>query len=85
MHFEFPAYKAADFFEVCRHHDYSDFKAIVKEILEVEAPLSEDLFLKRIVWYFEHEKVTNVVQRSYEPPTSLMRTVSSPSSTTVPA
>lgn len=30
-HFEFPAYKAADFFEVCRHHDYSDFKAIVKE------------------------------------------------------
>ena len=65
-HFEFPAYKAADFFEVCRHHDYSDFKAIVKEILEVEAPLSEDLFLKRIVWYFEREKVTNVVQRSYE-------------------
>ena len=65
-HFEFPSYKAADFFEVCRHHDYSDFKAIVKEILEVEAPLSEDLFLKRIVWYFEHEKVTNVVQRSYE-------------------
>ena len=65
-HFEFPAYKAADFFKVCRHHDYSDFKAIVKEILEVEAPLSEDLFLKRIVWYFEREKVTNVVQRAYE-------------------
>ena len=65
-HFEFPAYKAADFFEVCRHHHYSDFKAIVKEVLEVEAPLSEDLFLKRIVWYFEREKVTNVVQRAYE-------------------
>lgn len=28
--------------------------------------LSEDLFLKRIVWYFEREKVTNVVQRAYE-------------------
>lgn len=65
-HFEFPAYKAADFFEVCRRHHYSDFKAIVKEILEVEAPLSEDLFLRRIVWYFDREKVTNVVQRAYE-------------------
>lgn len=65
-HFEFPSYKAADFFEVCRRHHYRDFKAIVKEILEVEAPLSEDLFLKRIVWYFEREKVTNVVQRAYE-------------------
>lgn len=65
-HFEFPAYKAADFFEVCQHHHYSDFKVIVKEILELEAPLSEDLFLKRIVWYFDREKVTNVVQRAYE-------------------
>ena len=65
-HFEFPAYKAADFFEVCQHHHYSDFKAIVKEILELEAPLSEDLFLKRIVWYFDREKVTSVVQRAYE-------------------
>ena len=65
-HFEFPAYKAADFFEVCRRHHHSDFKAIVKEILEVESPLSEDLFLKRIVWYFDREKVTSVVQRAYE-------------------
>ena len=65
-HFEFPAYKAADFFEVCQRHHYSDFKAIVKEILKVEAPLSEDLLLKRIVWYFGREKVTNVVQRAYE-------------------
>ncbi len=32
----------------------------------MEAPLSEDLFLKRIVWYFDREKVTNVVQRAYE-------------------
>mgnify|MGYP000395803704 CR=1 FL=1 len=65
-HFEFPAYKAVDFFEVCRRHHHSDFKAIVKEILEVEAPLSEDLFLKRIVWYFDREKVTSGVQRAYE-------------------
>ena len=65
-HFEFPAYKAADFYEVYQRHYYEDFKVIVKEILEVEAPLSEDLFLKRIVWYFDREKVTNVVQRAYE-------------------
>ena len=58
--------KAADFYEICRQHRYSDFKAIVKDILEVEAPLSEDLFLKRIVWYFDREKVTSVVQRAYE-------------------
>ena len=38
----------------------------MKDILEVEAPLSEDLFLKRIVWYFDREKVTSVVQRAYE-------------------
>lgn len=65
-HFEFPPYKAANFFEICKRHHYSDFKSIVKEILEVEAPLAEDLLLKRIVWYFEREKVTSVVQRAYE-------------------
>ena len=65
-HFEFPAYKAADFVEICLRHSHSDFKAIVKEILEVEAPLSEELLLKRIVWYFDREKVTSAVQRSYE-------------------
>ena len=65
-HFEFPPYKAADFLEVCRRHHYGDFTSIVKEILEVEAPLSEELFLKRIVWFFDREKVTSVVQREYE-------------------
>ncbi len=64
-HFNFPKYKIADFSEICRRHSYN-FKAIVKEILEVEAPLSEDLFLKRIVWYFGREKVTNVVQKAYK-------------------
>ncbi len=55
-----------EFYAVCRHNKGSDFKKIVKKILEVEAPLSEDLFLKRIVWYFDRKKVTNVVQRAYE-------------------
>lgn len=65
-HFEFPPYKAADFSAVCRQHHYDDFKSIVRDILQVEAPLSEDLLLKRIVWYFDREKVTSVVQRAYE-------------------
>ena len=65
-HFEFSPYKAADFKDVCRKHRYGDFRAIVKDILDVEAPLSEELFLKRIVWYFDREKVTSVVQRDYE-------------------
>ena len=38
---------------------------MIKEILEVESPLSEELLLKRIVHYFDREKVTNVVQRAY--------------------
>ncbi len=38
---------------------------MIKAILEIEAPLSEDLLLKRIVWFFGREKVTSVVQRSF--------------------
>ncbi len=64
--FEFPAYKEADFFKICQNHHYSNFQAITRDILEIEAPLAEDLFLKRIVWYFDREKVTSVVQRAYE-------------------
>jgi len=65
-HFEFPAYKAVDVYEICRHHRGGDFREIVKDILNVEAPLSEDLLLKRIVRYFAREKVTSAVQKSYE-------------------
>ena len=35
-------------------------------ILKVEAPLSEEFLLKRIVWFFEREKVTSLVQQKYE-------------------
>ena len=65
-HFQFPPYTAANFVKVCRRHRHGDFIEIVKDILEVEAPLSEELFLKRIVWFFDREKVTSVVQREYE-------------------
>lgn len=42
-----------------------DFRGMIKAILEIEAPLSEELLLKRIVWCFGREKVTSVVQRSF--------------------
>lgn len=66
QHFEFPLYKAADFHAICRKHRDGNLKSIVKEILEVEAPLSEELLLKRIPWYFDRQKVTSVVRREYE-------------------
>lgn len=64
--FEFPPYEVVDFAETCQRYNTTDFKAILKEILKVEAPLSEELFLKRIVWFFDREKVTSVVQCAYE-------------------
>lgn len=64
--FEFPAYKAADIRALSRQYLPQDFKGMVRAILEVEAPLSEELLLKRIAWCFDREKVTSVVQRSYE-------------------
>ncbi|MCD8145847.1 MAG: hypothetical protein LUD84_00970 [Clostridiales bacterium] len=38
----------------------------MRAILEIEAPLSEELLLKRISWCFGREKVTKVVQQNYE-------------------
>ncbi|MCD8336600.1 MAG: AAA domain-containing protein [Lachnospiraceae bacterium] len=66
QHFEFPPYKAADINKLSRQFLPRDFKGFVKAILEVEAPLSEELLLKRIVGLFGREKVTSVVQRSFE-------------------
>lgn len=64
--FEFPLYKAADVNKLSRQYLPRDFKGMIKAILETEAPLSEDLLLKRIVWCFGREKVTNVVQHAFE-------------------
>ena len=65
-HFEFPPYKAANINEICRMHRNGSFKEIVKDILKIEAPLSEELLLRRTVGYFDREKVTSVVQQAYE-------------------
>lgn len=65
-HFEFPSYKAADVRRISSQYLPSGFKVMIKAILEIEAPLSEDLLLKRLVWLFGREKVTSVVQEAYE-------------------
>ena len=41
------------------------FLQSIVQILEVEAPLSEEYLLKRIVKYFDREKVTNVVVEQF--------------------
>lgn len=64
--FKFPEYKTADIHTLSRQYLPSNYSGMVKAILEVEAPLSEDLLLKRTVMYFGREKVTSVVQRTYE-------------------
>ncbi len=64
--FSFPPYRAADIENLSRKYLPKNFRGMVKEILEVEAPLSEDFLLKRTVQYFDREKVTNVVEQRYE-------------------
>ena len=65
-HFEFSPYKSADLHKLGDQYLPRNFKGMIKAILEIEAPLSEELLLKRIAWCFGREKVTSVVQRSYE-------------------
>ena len=64
--FEFPIYKKADIHNLSYKYLPNDFKGMIKAILEVEAPISEEFLLKRIVGCFDREKVTSVVQRAYE-------------------
>ncbi|MGM9991911.1 MAG: DUF4011 domain-containing protein [Candidatus Bruticola sp.] len=64
---QFKLYKAADIESLSyRYMAFDNFKGLVKAILQVEAPLSEEWLLKRTVHFFDREKVTNVVQRLYE-------------------
>lgn len=64
--FTFLPYQAADIPKLSRQYLPRDFKGMIKAILEVEAPLSEELLLRRIVWLFDREKVTKVVWQAYE-------------------
>lgn len=62
--FEFPKYKMVDTWSL--GYSISSCQRLVREVLEVEAPLSEDWLLKRIVWMFNRDKVTSVVRRDFD-------------------
>jgi very-short-patch-repair endonuclease len=65
--FGFPAYKSANVGELMvTYYGKRDLKGLVKAILDIESPLSEELLLKRIVGWFDREKVTNVVKDEYK-------------------
>ena len=60
----FPSYRQLDAMEILRKHN-NELQSAVREILETEAPLSEEYLLKRIVYLFGREKVTKVVLQDY--------------------
>ncbi|MDE5721126.1 MAG: DUF4011 domain-containing protein [Clostridia bacterium] len=64
--YEFPEYKTADIPTLRRKYP-NDFISFVREMLETEAPLSEELLLQRIAFMFNYYgKVTPAVVREYE-------------------
>ncbi|MBR5047946.1 MAG: hypothetical protein IKX76_06880, partial [Eubacterium sp.] len=56
----FQEYKEVDAEKIILNHNF-DYPRAVREILETEAPLSEEYLLKRIVKLFGREKVTKTV------------------------
>lgn len=64
-HFEFPTYKMLDVHSIQGKYHY-DVMKIVKAVLEVEAPISEEWLLKRLVHLYDREKVTSVVTGQFE-------------------
>lgn len=62
--FEFPKYKAADVNALIAKG--GGYLEMVKAVLEAEAPLSEDLLLKRTLPCFGREKITSAVRKDYE-------------------
>lgn len=63
-HLVFPQYIMANVDDPAKFN--LPFKQYVKYILETEAPLAEEWLLKRIVWIFGRDRVTNVVLKEYE-------------------
>ncbi len=62
-HRTFPIYRMANIDSLA---EMRNFQGVIRKILEVEAPVSEEWLLKRISWMFDREKVTKVVRDEYE-------------------
>lgn len=67
-HIVFPRYVEADIASIARHYknDLRNFRRMAKDILAVEAPLAEELLLKRTLFLFGREKITSVVKQQFE-------------------
>ena len=71
---DFPEYKTANITSLIQKYNgklsthwsnYEVFQQFIKEILEVEAPMSEDFLLSRIVDLFDRQKVTKKVHDDF--------------------
>ncbi len=60
----FPEYKELNIYEI--DEPVNSFIELVKHIMDVEAPISEENLLKRTCRVFKREKVTNVVRRAFQ-------------------
>lgn len=63
-HFEFPEYIMADERRIAEEHNYNSLK-VIRAMVEIESPLSEEWLLKRIAFLWDREKVTSVVRNEY--------------------
>ncbi|SCY14145.1 DUF4011 domain-containing protein [Butyrivibrio sp. INlla14] len=63
-HLAFPEYVEADVYSLRNSHLYGN-QLYVKNILEIEAPVSEEYLLKRICFIYGREKVTSVVRQQF--------------------
>ena len=64
-HFEFPRYRMVSVKAIQSQCGYHVLK-IVRNVLELEAPLSEEWLLKRLVHLYRHERVNSVVCELFE-------------------
>ena len=63
-HFEFPKYVMADDYKTAEKCNYDRLR-VIRAIVELESPLSEEWLLKRIAFLFGREKVTSVVRDEF--------------------
>lgn len=72
--FSFPEYRELNAMQIVKKHR-SNLQEAIREILETEAPLSEEYLIKRILKFFGRKKVTPVVINEYEREMHLCQTM----------
>lgn len=61
--FDFPPYVAADIESLKQKYLPMHFGKIVREIIELEAPINEDYLLKKVLWYFNCNRICDTARR----------------------